>query len=53
MSNNELIAKYREKFKAEIDMLLELTGHNLEDTHFILDSALDLAINDKMNEFYK
>jgi hypothetical protein len=53
MNATELIEKYREKLKVEIDLLLELTGHNFEQTQFVFESALDLAFNDKMNEFYK
>lgn len=53
MKANEIIESYREKFKAEIDLLLKLNGNNFEETEFILENALDLALNDKGNEIYK
>jgi hypothetical protein len=53
MKSNEIIESYREKFKAEIDLLLKLNGNNFEETEFILENALDLALNDKRNEIYK
>jgi hypothetical protein len=53
MKLNEIIESYREKFKAEIDLLLKLNGNNFEESEFILENALDLALNDKRNEIYK
>ena len=40
-------------FKAEIDQLTEQNGHDFEEAQFILESALDFAINDTRNEIYK
>ena len=47
------IEEYHKKFKAEIDQLMEKNGHSLEEAQFILESALDLALNDTRNEIYK
>ena len=47
------IEEYHKKFKAEIDQLMEKNGHDLEEAQFILESALDFAINDTRNEIYK
>lgn len=49
MKSNEIIESYREKFKAEIDLLLKLNGNNFEETEFILENALDLALHDWRN----
>lgn len=53
MDRNELLEKYRAMFKKEFDELTESNGHNLGEAWFILDSALDLAYTDKINEDYK
>ena len=49
MKSNEIIEAYREKFRAEIDLLLKLNGNNFEETEFILENALDLALHDWRN----
>jgi hypothetical protein len=53
INTNELLDKYRDMFKAELDKLMEENGHNPYGAKFILESALDLAITDMMNEYYK
>lgn len=49
----ELIENYRKEFSEAFNAVMEKTGNNCEMTTFILESALDLAINDKLNEIYK
>ncbi len=53
MSNTEILEKYRKMFNEEFKRLMELIGHNFSETQFVLESALDLAINDQMSDFYK
>lgn len=53
MSNTEILEKYRKMFNEEFKRLMEFTGHNFSETQFVLESALDLAVNDQMSEFYK
>lgn len=48
-----IIEEYRDKFLQIINEVLEKNGNNFEDMEFILDSALDLALNDKRGEFYR
>ena len=45
--------EYCKKFLKEIEQLMEQNGHNFEETQFILDNALDLALTDARNEIYK
>lgn len=51
--NGMVLEHYRKMLKEEIRWLMELNGHNFEETEFILESALDLALNDTRNEIYK
>lgn len=48
-----VIEHYRKVFKEEIEWNMELNGHNFEETQFVLENALDLALNDERNEIYK
>ncbi len=48
-----IIEHYRKMFKEETAWLMELNGHNFEEAQFILESALDFAINDTRDEIYK
>lgn len=48
-----IIEHYRKMLKEETDWLMELNGHNFEEAQFILESALDFALNDTRNEIYK
>lgn len=48
-----VIDHYRKMFKEETAWLMELNGHNFEESQFILESALDFALNDIRNEIYK
>lgn len=52
MNSTKLIEKYRKEFKKAVEDVMSETG-NFEATDFILESALDLALNDKSNEIYK
>ena len=52
-STVHVVEKFREIIKAEIDLLMTLNGNDFEDAEFILENALDLALNDKKNEIYK
>lgn len=47
------IEHYRKVFKEEIEWNMELNGHNFEEAQFVLENALDLALNDERNEIYK
>ena len=49
----EFIAEYRKRLAKDIDRLMEVSGHDFEETQFILESALDMAITDKRNEIYE
>ena len=53
MDTEELLNKYRKMFKEELDKLMEINGHNPHEAQFILESALDLAASDMINEYYK
>ena len=48
-----VIDHYRKMLKEEVAWLMELNGHNFEESQFILESALDFALNDIRNEIYK
>ena len=48
-----IIEHYRKMLKEETAWLMELNGHNFEETQFILENALDFALNDTRNEIYK
>ena len=53
MNANEIIEHYRKMLKEETAWLMELNGHNFEEAQFILESALDFALNDTRSEIYK
>ena len=53
MNVNEIIEHYRKMLKEETAWLMGLNGHNFEEAQFVLESALDLALNDTRNEIYK
>ena len=53
MKENTIIERLREIFKADINLVMEINGHNYENAEFVMESALDLALNDIRNEFYK
>lgn len=48
-----IIEHYRKMLKEETAWLMELNGHNFEEAQFILESALDFALNDTRSEIYK
>ncbi len=49
----EVIDHYHKTLREEIEWLMKLNGHNFEETEFILESALDFALNDIRNKIYK
>lgn len=49
----KLIEKYRDILLMIVDAVMKDTGNNVESTEFVLESALDLALTDNSNEFYK
>ena len=53
MDTEELLNKYRKMLKEELDKLMESNGHDPHGAQFILESALDLAVTDMINEYYK
>lgn len=55
MKSNSIhvMERLRAIFKAEIELLMDLNGNDFEDAEFILENALDLALNDKRNDIYK
>ena len=48
-----VIEHYRKMLKEETAWIMELNGHNFEDAQFILENALDFALNDIRNDIYK